>query len=194
MIRSMTITLISIFILTGCARHTIVFNGKTYTDKDEYTRDVISNWEAAVASITPLPHPISKRRLLVVYPTRSYYQQSRLAFTQQVTPSATLSQLEKDPNFYILYSLCADKARIVARQGIFQKVDASIVDGFAEVPPSDDYDVLMLTLASAPDSTDQWYYYSKRNGRQIISADLGGRVLAERIASFLDSIKAAALQ
>jgi len=194
MINVVAIVLFSMLVLSGCARQTMIFNGKTYTDMAEYARDVHSNWEAILAGITPLPHPVTKRRLLVVCPTRSYYQQSRLAFLQQTSPDATLARVENDPVSNVYYNWYADKARSVERKGIFPKVDVVVTEGLLESQPTDDYDVLMVALALAPGSTDQWYYYSKRNGRQIISTDLGAKSLAAQVTSYLDSIKAAALQ
>jgi len=194
MIRSMTVTLLSIFVLAGCARQTMVFNGKTYTDMAEYTRDVHSDWDSTLASITPLPHPVSDRRLIILYPSRSYYQQARLNLVRQMSPSATIDQLEKNVNFYIQYDMYTMMPRNVARKGIFPKVETVLADGADQVQPTGDYDVLVLTLASTQSSKDQWYYYSKRNGKQAISMDMGARTTAERNASILDSIKVAALQ
>ncbi|MHA7066828.1 hypothetical protein [Azospirillum argentinense] len=192
--KKVAVLAVSILLVAGCNQTTYWYKDKKNLSKEEFQRVFVADRENDMSNIKPLTKPVTTRRLLVAIPSRSGYYANRLAVAQAGAPNATVADVEAVPANDSWYWDYANMRRWVERKNIYPAVEEKIVDNPGAFQPSNDYDVLALTVQSKPGQRDQWHYYSQRNGKQTVSPDSSASDTLANWESMLDAIKAAAIQ
>lgn len=180
--------------LSGCVNQQGTYDGRVYPTQEQAVQAMAQDRALIIMQRSKLPVPITERRLMIAHPSYNYYISARTALQQQVTPLTTRQMMEANPLISGNYGLYDFVVQLMTQSGVFPTVSREIVEGPSNIQPSDDYDVLSIALAERPGTLDQWYYSSKRNGRQAIALDQGRPTNRERWDSYVDAIKAAAIQ
>ncbi|WP_137106038.1 hypothetical protein [Azospirillum argentinense] len=178
----------------ACAQPAWIYNGKRYEDGELMRRDMAAVNDSYLAQLKPLNKPVTQRELKVFIPERSYFMDAKLSYLKVGFPTATMNDIEKGYLATTNYDENSNLWRRIEKKGIFPKVTYSYVGGASGIQPTDEYDVFVFSVATQPPAIDQWYYISKRNGRQAIHFDVNLTDIYARADSQLDAIKAAAMQ
>ncbi|WP_146205883.1 hypothetical protein [Azospirillum sp. TSH58] len=192
--RSIAAAVACLMMLGACAQQAWVYNGKRYEDKELLKRDMAYMNESYLNQLKPLQRPVTARELRIFVPERSYFMNTKLNYVKVGYSAATMADLENDYVVTNSYDESSNLWKRIEKKGIFPRVSYSYVRDASGIQPSDEYDVLVFSVATQPPAIDQWYYISKRSGRQAIYFDQNLTDIFARCDSQLDAIKAAAMQ
>ncbi|NUB05843.1 hypothetical protein FW320_06590 [Azospirillum sp. Vi22] len=181
------------FSLSGCGQK-YVLDGKVYTSKEEAENAAAVERSQYLARLAPLPWPLSSRSVVIAYPSEKKFYSTKVSIAKSIGRSDTEESVRGVMLYRDMYRNYASLAEVIEKKNIFKASEKVVFDRDANVEPSDDKDVIVLVLAESASAHDQFYYLSKRNGRQAIMVDAGLPTVAQRRDSLLDYIKTVALQ
>lgn len=184
----------AVVLLSGCATN-YTFEGARYEGSEAFQRAVDQHVSATLAQVTPLPKPLTNKRLIVAIPSEA------TILTENIKRTAALNgrqptgvQLELIENL----SKSTHKTTVVAydaikKRGVFPGV---IVNETAtpvnSIEPSKDYDVMYYTEATP--GSGQLFYSSVKHGRQVFPWDRSGANMSAKISAFIESVQALAIR
>lgn len=180
--------------LSGCAVN-YTFEGQKYDSKEKFQQAVESNALAVVSTITPLPIPLSQRKLIFAMPSEStIIDESVRRFvvlkgTQPIGPAAEILQnLSKSnyKNIKVYYDAVQKKAIYASTQFVDMQ---SMTGSFAASPDSD-----VLYMVEQSQGSNQWYYVSHKQGKQIFAYDRSSPTFEGKVQAFVDAVQAQAIR
>lgn len=181
--------------LAGCNQATYNYKDRVNLSRDGFIQAFTSDRESDLASIKPLPAPLTPRKLLVVAPTPDGFYAQRLAHLKQSNPNVTMEHIHLEGVSEVQYlDYSRNTKNWIVRKNIYPTVEQVISDNAGTFEPSDQFDVLTIAVAANRGQRDQWLHYSKRNGRQTVNMDQSEPTTLGQIESLLDSVKAVAIQ
>jgi hypothetical protein len=181
-------------LVSACVQPAWVYDGKRYTDRVQLQNDMDANFNSLLANLKPLQQPVTNRDLKIFMPDKVWLIDTKLEYIRIGTPLATRDMISNDILFNTNYTENSRLEDLIRKKNIFRSVSKIATTGNQDVQPSDDYDALVYSTATKPPAIDQFYYVSKRNGKQIIAFDQNLTSIQERVESQLNAIKGAALQ
>ncbi len=181
--------LITALALAGCAA-TYTFEGKIYNSKEDFARAVDDEHRTAVASIVPLPAPVTKKRLAIAIPSTS------TIFASSVRNYTTAKNAAPPPMQVEIYqTLAAGVTRSVrgiydgaVRRNIYTSVRFVELDSMTASPaPSADEDVVFFNEPSL--GSGQWYFATAKDPKQVFAYDKGQTGIAGKMRAFNDALQ-----
>lgn len=181
-------------VLGGCGT-VYTYNGQKYDSKEKFQRAVDDTTSAALATIAPLPAPITQRKLLFALPGEA------ALFTENVTRFVAVNGREPNSQQNEMFQELSKSALknnkvfydAIQKRGIYsstQFIEMQAMSGsFAAAA---DTDTLYLVEPAA--GSAQWYYTSFKRGKQIFAADRSDPTPAGKIKAFVEAVQAQAIQ
>ena len=189
------VALVAVFALSGCATNFYTLEGVKYDTKEEFHQAVGKMNTDALSSIKPLPSPITKKKLIIAFPsTTTIYTEniSRQTKTSGQSPSGLL--LERIENL----SKANFDSSIVFADGV-EKRGIYASSKFMEMPsmtvslePSADTDVLYYSEPAV--SSGQWFFATQKHGKQVFGYDRSGAGATAKVQAFTDAVLAQAIR
>jgi len=193
MIRKIAI-FIAPLLLAGCAQ-TYILEGQKYESKEAFLLAGNKMNVDAVRQVTPLPQPLTSKKLIMAMPSEKAFFESGVNFITKADGRPPVgANLEVFKNL-VAHNYAATKVfyEAVERKRIYSSVafrDMSSV--VISIEPSADTDVIYVT---APDPTSaQWFYGSQKYGKQVFAYDRSGAGAAAKVSAFVDAVQALAIR
>ena len=174
------LALIAALVVGGCANF-YTLEGVKYNSKEEFHQAVMLKNTDALNSIQPLSAPVTKKNLILAFPSEATIYAENIARTTKLNgqaPSGLL--LDRIDNVtkanFRLSKVFADG---VQKKAVYASLK------FIEVPsmtvsiePSTDTDVLYFSEPAI--GTGQWFFATQKSGKQVFGYDRsGGRSYSE---------------
>ncbi len=184
---------LALMVLGGCASVNYTYEGQKYSSKESFHQAVDSHVAGVLASISPLPSPVSRKSLVFAIPSEAAIvaeATSRFVKSQGSQPVGPAKEiLENIPkstfkNIKIFFDA-------VKKKNIFasaQFVEMPTMIGTLEA--SNDSDALYYIEAAR--GSGQWFYHSSKGGKQIFAYDRSGSTAVGHVNAFLDAVLAQA--
>jgi hypothetical protein len=186
--------LFTVVMCTACAV-VYTYEGKQYRSKQEFLSAADAARRDAVATVVPLPAPVTSRVLLFAVPTPAAILHDSIRNYTKLKGAAPVGvQLE-------MFTTLAESASGgirgfydgAVRRNIYKNVELLEVDSLMTNPaPSANQDVVFYNEISP--GSGQWYYATAKGGKQVFAFDRlqpgpAGKVRAFNEALQLEAIK-----
>lgn len=180
--------------LSGCAVN-YTFDGQKYDSKEKFNQAIDSKVLSVLSTITPLPKPLSQRKLIFAMPSEatlideSMKRFAARAGTQATGQAAEIVQNLTRSNYKntkVFYDAVQKKNIYVATQFIEMQ---SMTGSFAASPDTD-----VLFMVEPDQGSTQWFYVSQKQGKQIFSYDRSDITYAGKLKAFVDAAQAQAIR
>ncbi len=181
--------------LAGCNATTYSFNQKQYNGEQAFHTAVSAEIAEALAPITPLPVPLTKKKLIGVLPShQAIFEENGRRHAALTGKELTGLQVQLNQNISIANQRLG---RVffegVQKKGIYSSVEIREFPSMAiSIEPSADYDVLYYTEAAA--NSGQYFYASAKHGKQVFAYDRSGVASAAKVSAFIDAAQAQAIR
>ena len=185
---------IAIVALSGCTT-VYTYNGQKYESKERFHQAVDSTLSDALATITPLAAPLTKKKLLFAFPTEAALVTVGIenfvkvqgkepnAASREMLENVTKANYRNNRVFF----------DAIQKKNIFastQFLDMQTTSGSFE--PSSDTDTMYYIEPRL--GSGQWYYASFKNGKQIFASDRSSPTPAGKVQAFVDAVQAQAIR
>ncbi len=193
MIKS-TATLALIIFLTGCGA-TYTFNGKQHNNAQSFQTAVDVEKSTALAAVTPLSGPLTKRKLIAAIPSeQAVFEETARRHTAITGKPLMGIGIEQNTNLSKAnHKMVRVYFEAIQKKGIYSAVEIrEMPSTVISIEPSVDYDVLYLTEPAA--GSGQFFYASAKHGKQVFAHDRSGVTPAEKINAFVDAAQAQAIR
>lgn len=180
--------------LNGCAVN-YTFEGNKYDSQEKFQQAVDSKVIAVLSTITPLPTPLSQKKLVIAIPSEpTLIAESVNRFvarqgTQPTGPAAEIIQNLSKSNFKntkVFYEAVQKKNIFASTQFIEMK---SMTGSFAASPDTD-----VLFMVEPSQNSNQWYYVTQKQGKQIFSYDRSSPTPEGKVQAFVDAVQTQAIR
>ena len=180
--------------LSGCAA-VYTWQGQRYDSKEKFQQAVESTSSSALSTITPLPTPLTQRKLLFAVPSETTLLNENVRRFVEINnrqPSALQIEMYQTLS---KGGFTSSKSWFdaVQRRNIFASTQfiemQSMTGSFAA---SADTDTLFYVEASA--GAGQWFYTSLKHGKQVFAFDRSSPTPAGRLQGFIDAVQAYAIR
>jgi hypothetical protein len=186
--------------LVGCATTNQGFRvaDQTYSSREQAAVAARQRNLRAEESIKAAGAPILSRKMLVVVPTPAafsgWFEAKVVKQGKRYAQVGTSARSQDDLNAQLLTENLKSVAASIRRANLYQSVEVTEVDTTAtNVQPTVDKDVLSFYATS--DSTGLTpYFHSAKYGKQVVPSDVSTSDPVMRRQSFINEIKAKALQ
>jgi hypothetical protein len=186
--------LIVLVALSGCAA-VYTYNGQKYDSKEKFQQAVDSTASGALSTITPLPTPLTQRKLLFAVPSEiALFNENVRRFVEvnNRQPNALQNEMAQTLSGGAFTNL-KSYFDAVQKRNIFASTQFVEMQSMtASFAASADTDTLYLIEPAA--GSNQWYYTSLKHGKQIFSFDRGTPTPASKLQSFIDAVQAQAVR
>lgn len=180
--------------LAGCAS-SYTLEGQKYASKEELHRASEGLVVSALNTISPLPSPLTQKKLVFAIPSEPTIRQenvSRVTQRNGSAPNAMLSEQIENITKANYRSLRVFYDA-VQKRGIYASTQLREMPSMAvSLEPSSDTDVIYLT-EPAP-GTGQWFYASQKHGRQLFAYDRSGVGTTSKVQAFMEAVQAQAIR
>ena len=181
-------------LMAGCANR-YSFEGQHYKGEKRFQTAVEQTRVASIAQVTPLPAPLSDKKLVAILPgvqaitaentKRIQAENRRVPQGKEAVMISTLSKSN--------YDLVRAMYEGVSKRGIYKEVEirdaASMV---VSVEPSPDYDVIYFTEPAL--NSGQYFFASSKHGKQVFAYDRSGVGPAAKVNAFIEAVQALAIR
>jgi hypothetical protein len=180
--------------LSGCAVN-YTYEGQKYDSKEKFHEAVDARVASVLATITPLPMPLTQKKLVFAMPSEATLideSTKRFMKAQNTQPTGPAKEiLENLPksnykNIKVFFDGVQKKNIFASTQFIDMQ---SMTGSFAA---SADTDTLFM-IEPAPNSV-QWYYTSLKHGKQIFAYDRSSPTPAGKVQAFIEAVQAQAIR
>ena len=188
------VSLIAVVALSGCAV-TYTYNGEKYNSQEKFQQAVDAHVSSQLATITPLPTPLTQRKLIFAVPSlAAWNEQGVKAFVkaqdkepteQQKEVGATLNRANAK-NIKVFFDGIQKKNIFASTQFIEME---STTGSFAASPDTD-----TLFLVGPNSNSMQWFYTSFKHGKQIFSYDRSNPTAEGKLQAFIEAVQAQAIR
>ncbi len=186
--------LIAVVALSGCAT-TYTYDGQKYDSKEKFLQAVDSKVSVALSTITPIPTPLTQRKLIFAIPSvvaftegdkKNFVKtQGREPSEQQIEVQLNLNQ-GNFKNIKVFFEAIQKRNIFASTQ--FIEMD-STTGSFAASPDAD-----ALFLVAPAVNSSQWFYTSDKHGKQIFSYDRSSATMEGKLQAFIDAVQAQAVR
>lgn len=186
--------IIAIVALSGCAV-TYTYEGQKYDSKEKFHQAVDSSVSAVINGIDPLSTPLTQKKLVFALPSVEILIDEgtkRFAKAQGSQPTGQAKEILDNitisnfKNVKVFYEAIQKRKIFASTQFIEMQ---SMNGSFAA---SADTDTLYFIEPSQ--GSNQWYYTSLKNGKQIFSYDRSSPTQTGKVQAFVDAVQAQAIR
>lgn len=194
MIKKIAGLFVVVVALNGCAVN-YTYDGQKYDSKEKFHQAVESKISGVLASIEPLPKPLTQKKLIFAIPSEvALLEESTKRFVQMqgTQPIGQAKEIVENlpkanyKNIKVFYD-ALQKRNIFAST---QFIDMQTMTG--SFAASADADVLYYIEPSQ--GSGQWYYTSLKHGKQIFAFDRSSPTLTGKLQAFNEAIQAQAIR
>lgn len=180
--------------LNGCAV-SYTFDGQKYNSKEAFHQAVDSKTSEVLSGITPLPSPVSKKRLIFGTPSEAALlaeSNNRFAKSQGNQPTGAAKEILDNvtkanyKNIKIFFD-AVQKKNIYAST---QFIDMPTMTGSFEA--SNDTDTMYYIEPTQ--GSGQWFYHSSKGGKQIFAYDRSAPSMSGKVQAFIDAVLTQAIR
>jgi uncharacterized lipoprotein len=174
--------LVAVIALSGCAVN-YTYEGQKYDSKEKLHQAVDGHVFRTVATITPLPKPLTQKKLIFAIPSEAtLFEESkkRYAKSQGTTPTG--------PAFEILENLTKSNYKnikvffdAVQKRNLYASVQLIELQS-------------MNGSLAASTNTSQWYYTSLKQDKQIFAYDRSSPTAEGKVQAFVDAVQIQAIR
>jgi len=185
--------LILTLLLSGCAK-AYFLEGVKYDTRESFIAARNEMDIRCTESISPLPAPLVKRKLLAMIPTQEAVYKSRYLIEKAVSPNITMDRLRDSPIISAVnnnYRLIVER---IKRKNIYLSVELIEYETLSSPQASTDTDIFYIVLTEAIAGKDMLYLTTQKNGKQIVNIDSSIPKCEAMRDSYLASIQTLALQ
>ncbi len=194
MIKKFLCLAIATVAISGCAvKYT--YEGETYRNKEEFHKAVDANVASTLATVVPLPSPLTPRKLIFAIPSPTAMVEEstrRYVKAKDSQPSGPAKEiLENIPlsNFKTI-KVFYDA---VQKRNIYSSAQfVAMPEMTGSFPAAADTDTLVF-IETAQNS-GQWYYTSLKHGKQIFAYDRSSPTPAGKVQAFLEAVQVQAIR
>lgn len=186
--------LVAAITLSGCAVN-YTYDGLKYDSKEKLHQAVDSHVFRTLATVTPLAKPLTQKKLLFAMPSEAtLINESKKNFikSQGSAPTgAALEILENLPksnykNIKIFFDAVQKRNLYLSVQFIEMQ---SMTGSLAASMDTDTLYMVEPTLGS-----NQWYYTSFKQGKQIFAYDRSSPTAEGKVQAFIDAVQVQAIR
>lgn len=186
--------LVVVIALSGCAVN-YTYQGQKYDSKEKLHQAVDDHISRTLATVTPLPKPLSNKKLVFAIPSEAtLINESKKNFikTQGTAPTgAALEILENLPKSHFknikIFFDAVQKRNLYASVQFLEM--QSMTGSFAASTDTDTLYMVEPTLGS-----NQWYYTSLKQGKQIFAYDRSSPTADGKVQAFIDAVQVQAIR
>jgi len=186
--------LIVLVALSGCAA-VYQYNGQKYDSKEKFQQAVDSSLSGALSTITPLPAPLTQKKLVFAIPSET------TAFNEQVRRHVALNGSQPNALQNEMYEnqTKSNYKNVKVYFDALQKKNIYASTQFIEMQsPTGSFaasaDTDALYYAEPSQGSGQWYYTSLKHGKQIFAYDRSSPTLPGKLQAFVDAVQAQAIR
>ena len=192
--KNIIVSLFVILMLSGCAtRYT--FEGQIYDSKGLFLKAVEDRAADTLALITPLKVPISNKKLIMAMPSEQVFNNlSHELFIKinKQEPNSIQKEMVSNLNRsnYLMIKIFFDA---IQKKNIYRETQfINMQSGVESFSPSSNVDVLYLTMTDA--KSEQFFFLSDRNGREIFSYDRSSPTVAGKVQAAVEAMQIRAIR
>ena len=192
--KNVIVSLLVILVLSGCATR-YAFEGKQYDSKETFLKAVEDKAADTLAFITPFKVPLSNKKLIMAMPSEQVFNKlSDEIFFKIYNREPNSIQKEQVSNLnrsnYLMIKIFFDA---IQKKNIYRETQFIIMQsGVESFAPSPNVDVFYLTMTDA--KSEQLFFASERNGREIFGFDRSSPNVAGKVQSALEAIQTRAIR
>lgn len=186
--------LILTLLLSGCSSRIYFLEGVKYDTRESFITARNEMDIKCTESISPLPTPLVKRKLIAMIPTQEAVYKNRYLIAKAASPNATMDSLRASPRISAInnhYRLIAER---IKRKNIYLSFELIEYETLSSPQASTDTDIFYVVLTEAIAGTDMMYLTTQKNGKQIVNIDSAIPKCEAMRDSYLFSIQTLALQ
>lgn len=189
------LTMISaVIILTGCSAHYFL-DGKKYDNETLFQGAVEAKRQDALASIQPLPSPLTNKRLIVAIPSeQAVYEENSRRHLANTGKELSGIGIEQNRNLSKAnFKLAKAFFEGVQKRGVYSGIEIKETGSMTNsIEPSPDYDVMYYTEPAV--NSGQYFYASSKHGRQIFSYDRSQPGATAQLNNFINAVQTFAIR
>jgi len=195
--------LITVVALSGCVPPTYTFEGQKYAGNEKLQQAIDSTYSDALSTITPLPTPLTQRKLVFAIPSEATFVDEN---TKRFVKERNLPPTGRNKEILEVFAKGNYKAikvffHALQKKNIYawtQFIEMQSMTGsFAASADTDTLYFVEPSLQStnfpSPDS-GQWFYTSLKHGKQIFAYDRSSGTPAGRVRAFVDAVQVQAIR
>lgn len=194
MIKKLAGLLLVVGTLGGCAV-TYTYDGQRYDSKEKFQQAVDSTVSGVLATVTPLPSPLTQKKLVFAIPSEAaLYAENLRRFA--ATNGREPNEMQKE--MFLNLARSAFKSirgfsEAIQKRNIYPSVQfvemQAMTGSFAASADTD-----TLYMIEPAQGSNQWYYTSAKGGKQIFSYDRSSPTPAGKTQAFLEAVQAQAIR
>ena len=192
------IAVLAAFALSGCTVTTFyTYDGKKYDSKESFQQTVDTNVTEVLAGITPLPVPVSKKKLLFAIASASAIKAEITARfiksdgnqpndrMREVIDTMSKSSHKEVKVFY----------DAVQKKNIYSSVQyLEMQSTTASFATSSETDTFYYNLTDLNQVSAQWVYHSSKGDKQLFTYDTSAPSAGGKVKAFVDAVLAQAIR
>jgi hypothetical protein len=186
--------LVAVIVLSGCAVN-YTYEGQKYDSKEKLHQAVDGHVFRTVATITPLPKPLTQKKLIFAIPSEAtLFEESKKRYAK--SQGTTLS----GPAFEVLENLTKSNYKnikvffdAVQKRNLYasvQLVELQSMNGSLAASTNTD----ALYLVEPSQGSSQWYYTSLKQDKQIFAYDRSSPTAEGKVQAFVDALQVQAIR
>jgi hypothetical protein len=181
-------------LLLGCGSRIYYLEGAKYDNKESFISARVAMNIHCTESISPIPTPLVKRKLIAMIPTQEAVYKNRLSIAKAISSPVTIDNFRDSP----LISAVNENYRLMVerinRKNIYISVELVEYETLSSPQASTDSDIFYIVLTEAIAGKDMLYLTTQKNGKQIVNYDTSIPKCESIRDSYLSSIQTIALQ
>ena len=194
MIKNIAGLFVVVAALSGCTT-TYTYDGQKYTSKETFHQAVDARVSGVVSGTAPFPSPLTQKKLLFAMPSET------TIFNETVRRHVALKGSQPNAQANKIYENLS-KSNYKNIKVFFDAIQKKNIYGSAQFiemqamtgsfAASADTDALYMVEPAQ--GSNQWYYTSLKNGKQIFAYDRSNPTLEGKVQAFVEAVQAQAIR
>jgi len=192
--KNVIVSLLVILVLSGCAAR-YAFEGQQYDSNETFLKAVEDKAADTLAFITPFKAPISNKKLIMAMPSEQVFNKLSDELFIKINkkePNSLQKEMMSNLNRsnYLMIKIFFDA---IQKKNIYRETQFIIMQsGVESFAPSSNVDVFYLNMTDA--KSEQLYFASEKNGREIFGYDRSAPTVAGKVQAALEAIQTRAIR
>lgn len=181
--------------LSGCASNNYMLYNDKYSGEDAFLVAVNTDRTENLATIKPLPAPLTEKKLIVILPSvKAFRAENTNRYNKVNTRNASPQDIKMIDTLALAnQKLIRANFEAIDKRGIYKSVEIKDVDSMTtSAEPSELYDVMYYTEADSHSA--QTFYSSVKHGKQVFAFDRSGATPALKVQAFVEAAQAMAIR
>lgn len=188
------LALATVLAASGCANY-YTLEGVKYDSKETFNQAVTQKTTDALNSIQPLPAPVTKKNLIMAFPSEATVYAENIARTTKQNGQAPSGFLVEQIENLTKANFALSKvfADAVQKKGVYTTMKFMEMPSMTvSIEPSSNTDVLYFSEPAI--GTGQWFFATQKSGKQVFAYDRSGAGPTAKVQAFVDAVMAQAIR